>query len=223
MFKPSITLLSAAVCLALTGCAGTADKAPQQVKLLHDKQYDNALLKPFSGPYQGVPHFDKMDLALLEPAVDIAMADNLKEIEAIANNPAKPTFENTIVALEKSGAALDRIFTYYGIWSANLSSPEFRDIQSRVVPKYSAYSSKITQNTKLFKRIQAVYEGEEFQKLTPEEQRITKMRYDGFARNGATLTGDDAKRYAEINLELSKLHTKFANNVLADEKTMWFI
>ena len=218
MFKPSITLLSAAVCLALTGCAGTADKAPQQVKLLQDKQYDNALLKPFSGPYQGVPHFDKMDLALLEPAVDIAMADNLKEIEAIANNPAKPTFENTIVALEKSGAALDRIFTYYGIWSANLSSPEFRDIQSRVVPKYSAYSSKITQNTKLFKRIQAVYEGEEFQKLTPEEQRITKMRYDGFARNGATLTGDDAKRYAEINLELSKLHTKFANNVLADEE-----
>lgn len=218
MFKPSITLLSAAVCLALTGCAGTADKAPQQVKLLQDKQYDNALLKPFSGPYQGVPHFDEMDLALLEPAVDIAMADNLKEIEAIANNPAKPTFENTIVALEKSGAALDRIFTYYGIWSANLSSPEFRDIQSRVVPKYSAYSSKITQNTKLFKRIQAVYEGEEFQKLTPEEQRITKMRYDGFARNGATLTGDDAKRYAEINLELSKLHTKFANNVLADEE-----
>ncbi|MEI5637903.1 MULTISPECIES: M3 family metallopeptidase [unclassified Pseudoalteromonas] len=218
MFKPSITLLSAAVCLALTGCAGTADKAPQQVKLLQDKQYDNALLKPFSGPYQGVPHFDKMDLELLEPAVDIAMADNLKEIEAIANNPAKPTFENTIVALEKSGAALDRIFTYYGIWSANLSSPEFRDIQSRVVPKYSAYSSKITQNTKLFKRIQAVYEGEEFQKLTPEEQRITKMRYDGFARNGATLTGDDAKRYAEINLELSKLHTKFANNVLADEE-----
>ncbi|WP_419146859.1 M3 family metallopeptidase [Pseudoalteromonas 'SMAR'] len=218
MFKPTITLLSAAVCLALSGCAGTADKAPQQVKLLQDKQYDNALLKPFSGPYQGVPHFDKMDLALLEPAVEIAMADNLKEIESIANNPAKPTFENTIVALEKSGAALGRIFTYYGIWSANLSSPEFRDIQSRIVPKFSAYSSKITQNTKLFKRIQAVYEGEEYQQLTPEEQRITKMRYDGFARNGATLTGDDAKRYAEINLELSKLHTKFANNVLADEE-----
>ncbi|KJY97454.1 MULTISPECIES: M3 family metallopeptidase [Pseudoalteromonas] len=218
MFKPSITLLSAAVCLALAGCAGTAGQSQEPVKSLQSKQYDNVLLQEFSGPYQGVPHFDKMKLEDLEAALEIGMADNLKEIEVIANNPAKPTFENTIVALERAGAALDRVFTYYGLWSANISSPEFREIQSRVVPKFSEFSSKITQNQALFERVKAVYEGAEYKKLTAEEQRITWMRYNGFARNGATLKGEDAKRYADINLELSKLHTKFANNVLADEE-----
>ncbi|PCK31221.1 M3 family metallopeptidase [Pseudoalteromonas piscicida] len=218
MFKPSITLLSASICLALAGCAGTANKTQEPAKLVQDKQYDNVLLQEFSGPYQGVPQFNKMKLSDLEAALEIGMADNLKEIEAIANNPAKPTFENTIVALERTGDALDRVFTYYGLWSSNISSPEFREIQSRVVPKFSEFSSKITQNQKLFERVKAVYESAEYKKLTAEEQRITWMRYNGFARNGATLKGDEAKRYADINLELSKLHTKFANNVLADEE-----
>ncbi|MEJ6472755.1 M3 family metallopeptidase [Pseudoalteromonas piscicida] len=218
MFKPSITLLSASICLALAGCAGTANKTQEPAKLVQDKHYDNVLLQEFSGPYQGVPQFNKMKLSDLEAALEIGMADNLKEIEAIANNPAKPTFENTIVALERTGDALDRVFTYYGLWSSNISSPEFREIQSRVVPKFSEFRSKITQNQKLFERVKAVYESAEYKKLTAEEQRITWMRYNAFARNGATLKGDEAKRYADINLELSKLHTKFANNVLADEE-----
>ena len=159
-----------------------------------------------------------MSLSDLEPAFEKAMAINLKEIEAIANNPAPPTFENVIVALEKAGAELSRVYTYYGIWRSNKSSPEFREIQGKLSPKLSAFSTKIIQNEKLFSRVKAVYESDEMKQLTPEEQRVTWMRYNRFARNGATLDGEAKKRYAEINQELATLHTQFSNNVLADEE-----
>ncbi|WP_430270552.1 M3 family metallopeptidase [Pseudoalteromonas phenolica] len=218
--KLKISLLSAAVVVALSACSSTQSTSQQVESVVQkvEKQYDNILLQKYAGPYDGVPQFDKVTIADLEPALDIAIAENLAEIDAIANNPEKPTFQNTIVALEASGEALDRLFPYYGIWANNNSSPAFRELQGKLVPKFSAMSSKITQNKALFERIQAVYNSDEFKNLTAEEQRITWMRYNGFARNGATLSGDKAKRYAEINLELSGLHSKFGNNVLADEE-----
>ncbi|MFY8299681.1 M3 family metallopeptidase [Pseudoalteromonas sp. SS15] len=218
--KLKISLLSAAVVVALSACSTTQSTSQQVEPVVQkvEKQYDNILLQKYAGPYDGVPQFDKVTIADLEPALDIAIAENLAEIDAIANNPEKPTFQNTIVALEASGEALDRLFPYYGIWANNNSSPAFRELQGKLVPKFSAMSSKITQNKALFERIQAVYNSDEFKNLTAEEQRITWMRYNGFARNGATLSGDKAKRYAEINLELSGLHSKFGNNVLADEE-----
>ncbi len=147
------------------------------------------------------------------------MKINLAEIEAIANNTAAPTFENTIVAMEKTGYDLGRVFTYYGIWSSNQSSPEFRKIQAEMAPKLSAFFSKIRQNEKLFTRVQAVYNSDEVKTLTPEQQRLVLLTYNGFARNGATLTGEAKKRYADINQKLAGLHTKFGNNVLADEES----
>ena len=219
--KLKISLLSAAVVVALAACSSTESTTQKQAESVVqkvEKQYDNILLQKYAGPYQGVPQFDKVTLADLEPALDIAIADNLADIDAIANNPEKPTFENTIVALEASGDALNRLFPYYGIWANNNSSPEFRKLQGKLLQKFSVMSSKITQNKAIFERVQAVYKSDEFKSLTAEEQRITWMRYNGFARNGATLSGDEAKRYAEINMELSGLHTKFGNNVLADEE-----
>ncbi|GAB2677753.1 M3 family metallopeptidase [Aliiglaciecola aliphaticivorans] len=182
------------------------------------KQETNPLLAEYSGPYGGVPAFDKMDLALLIPALEKGMEINLAEIEAIINNPEPATFENTIVPLEKSGADLGRVFTYWGIWSSNKNSPEFREIQKEMVPKISAFSSKINQNEKLFARVKAVYESEEYKQLNSEQQRVTWLTYNGFARNGATLEGEAKKRYAAINQEVASLQTKFANNVLADEE-----
>lgn len=176
------------------------------------------LLAKWEGPYQGVPAFDKVSLKGLIPAIEEGMKLNLAEIEAIANNPESPTFENTIVAMESTGDELGRVFTYWGIWSANQSSPEFRKIQAEMAPKLSAFFSKINQNEKLFSRVQAVYNSEEVKSLTPEQQRLVLLTYNGFARNGATLEGDAKKRYAEINQRLAELHTKFGNNVLADEE-----
>jgi peptidyl-dipeptidase Dcp len=179
---------------------------------------DNVLMAEWTGPYGGVPAFDKMNLADVKPALEKGMEMSLAEIDEIANNPEAPTFENTIVAMERSGKELDRVFTYYGILSSNMSSPEFREIRTEMAPKLSEYTSKISQNAKLFERIKAVYESARQAPLEPDQQRVVALTYDRFAMNGAELEGEAKERYAAINKELSELYTKFSNNVLADEE-----
>lgn len=176
------------------------------------------LLSPYDGPYQGVPHFDEMNLDGLKVALEAGMEKSLAEVDAIANNPEPPTFANTIIALEKTGDELGRVFTYWGIWSSNMSSPEFRAIQGELSPKLSEFQSKINQNDKLFQRVKTVYESDVMDNLRPDQQRLVWLTYDGFASNGATLDGADKVRYAEINKRLATLHTDFGNNVLADEE-----
>lgn len=183
-----------------------------------DTTTSNMLLKKWTGPYGGVPAFDEMNLEDLKPALEKAMADKLSEIDAIASNPDDPSFENTIVAMEKSGSELDRVFAYYGIWSSNVSSEEFREIQKEMSPKISEFQSKITQNQKLFQRIKSIYEDSKKQKLEPDQQRVVELTYESYAMNGADLDSASKVRYAEINKELSLLYTDFSNNVLADEE-----
>ena len=178
----------------------------------------NVLLKAWTGPYGGVPAFDEMEVDYVKPALEQGMQMSLREIDRIANNPEPPTFENTIVAMEKSGEALDRVFTYYGIYSSNVSSPEFRDVQSEMAPKLSEYSSKILQNEKLFKRIKAVYENAQQKPLEDDQQRTVELIYKEFAMNGAELSPEKKERYAAINQELAKLYNRFSDNVLADEE-----
>ncbi len=216
----------------LIGCNGSEESKPEAVQLpaqvnnqnVGAKQADNVeqakaqLLAKWTGPYQGVPAFDKVSLSGLIPALEQGMANNLAEVELIANNPEPATFENTIVALEGTGSELDRVFSYWGIWSSNVSSPEFREIQAEMAPKISGFYSKINQNSKLFERVSAVYHSEAVKNLSADKQRLVLLTYNGFARNGATLSGDQKTRYADINQELAKLHTKFSNNVLADEE-----
>jgi peptidyl-dipeptidase Dcp len=207
-------LLTAACVVATVfalNCSGTVDKEA-------GVNSDNVLLADWSGPYGGTPAFDKMDLAALQPAFEQAMADHLAQIDEIANNQDAPTFENTIVAMERVGRPLGRLFSYYGIWSGNVSTPEFREIQGELAPKISEFNTKITQNEALFTRVRTVYEGEEMATLRPDQQRLTLLAYEGFARNGATLEGADKDRYAAINKRLAGLHTTYANNVLADEE-----
>lgn len=182
------------------------------------EQAKQLLLDKWQGPYQGVPAFDKVSLKGLIPAIEEGMTINLTEIDLIANNPEAPTFENTIVALEKTGQDLERVFTFWGIWSSNQSTAEFRNIQAEMAPKISEFSSKISQNVKLFTRVQTVYESEEAKALSPEQQRLILLTYNSFARHGATLKGEAKERYAEINQQLAGLHTQFGNNVLADEE-----
>jgi peptidyl-dipeptidase Dcp len=202
-----IAMVLGAVTLAWAQ-AGTGDEAAAP----------NPLLAEWTGPYGGVPAFDKMDLEALKPALEAGMASNLEEIEAIATNPEPPTLENTILAMERSGRVLDRVFTYWRIWSANRSSPEFRKIQREMAPRLSEFRSKITQNAALFARIKAVYDASQTTPLRPDQQRLVWLIYDGFARNGAMLEGKAKERYAAINQRLAELHTRFGNNVLADEE-----
>jgi len=216
MKKLTTSLLAASVLITLSACSPAPDKSAPKAD--NQPQYDNILLAEFTGPYGGVPAFDKMDLGLLKEALEIGMELSLAEHEAIANNPEPANFTNTIVAMERAGSALGRVFTYYGIWGSNQSSQEFRDIQREMVPQLSAFGSKISQNKALFERIKTVFESAEMNTLTQEEQRIVTNEYQGFVRSGALLNEADKKRYADINQELAALHTQFGNNVLADEE-----
>lgn len=191
-----------------------ADVAPAKAS----NEAGDTLLSPYDGPYGGVPHFDEMDIAGLKPALEAGMARNLAEIDAITDNPEPATFANTILPLEQSGGDLGRVFTYWGLWSSNISTPEFREIQQEMAPVLSDFFTKITQNDALFQRVKTVYESDELKTMAPDEQRLVWLVYDGFASNGATLEGDAKERYGAINNRLAELHTKFANNVLADEE-----
>jgi len=220
MNKPLVGIIAAAVVLGLSACTSTQQTSSNAALSTMNAEVvsNNVLLAEFEGPYGGVPAFDEMDLAKLVPALEYGMKKALSEYDVIANNPAPATFENTIVEMEKAGKELGRVFTYWGIWSSNKSSPEFRAIQREMVPKLSAYRSKISQNKALFERVKTVYESDEMSSLTGEEQRIVSNQYHNLVRNGALLNSDDQKRYAQINQELASLQTKFANNILADEE-----
>jgi peptidyl-dipeptidase Dcp len=208
----------------LMGCStATTDIQPTSSSVMTAdvqtvQQSKDLLLAKWQGPFEGVPAFDQVSLSGLVPAMEEAMALELAEVELIANNNEAPTFENTIIAMEGAGAELNRLFSYYGIWRSNKSSPEFRALQGEIGPKLSAFYSQINQNEKLFQRISAVYHSDETKAMSTANQRLVLLTYNGFARNGATLNAADKKRYAEINLQLSTLQTKFGNNVLADEE-----
>jgi len=187
----------------------------KQNEMEHDS---NILLKEWTGPYGGVPAFDEYRLENVVPALEKGMELHLKEIDEIANNSDPATFENTIVAMESAGKALDRVFRYYYLLRNNLSSTEYREIQTEMAPKISEYSSKISQNALLFERIKTVYDAAQVTPLEVDQQRVIQLVYVSFAMNGAELEGESKARYAEINRELSGLHTKFSNNVLSDEE-----
>ncbi len=180
------------------------------------------MLAEWTGPYGGVPRFDWINdpvyLQALQPAVEQGIAEHLAEIEVIADNPAPATFENTVVALEAAGDALSRVLVFRRIWSANESTPEFRLVQTKVAPLLADYESAISQNQALLKRLVAVQNSPQAERLSASEARLLKKTYDGFARNGATLTGKPAKRYAAIQKRLAELHTQFGANMLADEE-----
>ena len=114
----------------------------------------NPLMREWTGPYGGVPPFDEIRVEHFEPALEAGMEERLREVEQIANSSEKPDFGNTIAAMERSGSLLDRVQRMYSIWSGNMSTPEFQKVQREMAPRLAAFSDKITQNKKLFKRIE---------------------------------------------------------------------
>jgi len=177
----------------------------------------NPLLSEWTGPYGGLPPFDQVKVEFFKPALEAAMAENLSEIDKIANDSTPPTFENTIVAMEKAGQTLDRVGTIYNVWQSTMSSPDFQVVQREMAPKLAAFSDKITQNEKLFKRIEAVYNSPDKKKLTGEQQRLVWLDFTNFVRSGARLDAKSKARLTEINQQLATLFTKFSNNVLWEE------
>ncbi len=178
---------------------------------------ESILLEPWGGPYGGVPPWDKIDPDEFPGAFDTAIERSTRDVEAIADNPEPPTFENTIVAMEQAGSALDRLVSLFGVYSGNLNMGRIPEIEAEVMPKLSKHSDSILQNEKLFARIAHVYESDEMHTLTEAQRRLTKDRYESFVRQGATLDAEQKARLSEINSKLAALFTQFSQNVLADE------
>jgi peptidyl-dipeptidase Dcp len=211
-------MMSKSIKVAVLGTIILCISCKEEQKTNDKLMSDNILIEEWTGPYEGVPAFDKLSVDAIKTAVEEAMALNLAEIETIANNAEASTFENTIVPMESAGKALNRVFAYYGIMGSNVSSPEFRAVQTELAPKLSEFNSKISQNEKLFQRVKAVYDASQITALEPQAHRVVDLTYKGFEMNGANLNSEKKERYAAINKALSSLYTKFANNVLHDEE-----
>lgn len=181
----------------------------------------NPLLEDWVGNFGGIPPFDKVQIAQFKPALEAAMTENLAEIDKIANNKDAPTFENTIAAMERTGSALDRVSTIYGIWAGTMSSPEMRVVEREMGPKFAAMGDKITQNSALFKRIEAVYNSPKEKDWNAEKQRLTWRYYTNFVRAGAKLGAAEKARLSEINQKLAGLYTNFSQHLLADETDLF--
>lgn len=163
--------------------------------------------------------FSKISNADYEPAIEKAIAKAKAEVEAIAGNSAAPTFENTIVALDRSGQDLNRVLNiFFPLLSAD-ADDELMEISMRVNPKLSDYSTSIILDENLWKRVKAVYDGKDTLSLTPEQQMLLEETYNNFALSGANLQGEDREKFREISSELSGLTTLFGQNVLKELNT----
>ncbi|WP_306598105.1 M3 family metallopeptidase [Geothrix sp. 21YS21S-2] len=182
-----------------------------------------ALTAPWTGPFGGVPPWDQVRPADFAAAFDLAMADQRKAIKAIVDNPAAPTFENTIAALERSSRMLDRVNILTGVHFSTLKTGDVPRIEAETNPKLAAFADEITQNAGLFKRIEAVYAGLDKAALTPEQKRLTWLCRTNFVRAGALLTPAQKKRIQEINQELATVNTRFAQNVVAEESGLFTV
>ena len=177
----------------------------------------NPLLEEWTGPYNGVPPFDHVVVADFKPAIEAAIQEGLSEVNKIADDLSVPGFENTITALERSGKTLTRVQTIYSIWSSSMNTPEFNGVQREMAPKLAAYSDQVTQNEKLFRRIEAIYQSPDRNKLTAEQQRLVWRYYINFTLAGAKLDSAAKTSVSTINQQLAKLFTRFNQNLLADE------
>jgi len=177
------------------------------------------LLAPWSGPFGGVPPFGKFKVADIKTAMDEGIAQQLAEIDQIANDANPPDYANTIVALERAGQPLNRAAAVFGIYTSTMNDDEMQKIQTDVSPKLAALQDKIVQNGKLFARVAAVYEKRDALKLNPEQQRLLWLDYTGFVRQGAKLDDAAKKQLADLNQQLATLSTKFSQNLLAEEGT----
>ena len=174
--------------------------------------------KPFSNIHSTAP-FSQISNADFEPAIARGIELARKEIKAIADNPEPPTFENTIVALDRSGADLNRVLNiFYPLLSAD-ADDELMAISMKDTPILSDYSTSIVLNEKLWKRIKTVYDNRSSLTLTPEQKMLLEQSYESFAQSGATLEGDDREAYRRLSSQLSELTTLFGQNVLKELNT----
>ena len=175
----------------------------------------NPLLEPYKTIHQTIP-FNEIKNENYVPAFQEAMKQHSAEIDAIVSNPAAPTFENTIEALEKSGSLLSKVGSpFYNLLSSE-TNDELQAIAEKISPLLTEHGNSVKLNEKLFARVKVVYSQKDKLKLTPEQQMLLKNTYEGFANNGANLSDADKAIYRELSKELNLLTLQYGQNVLKE-------
>ncbi|WP_420606915.1 M3 family metallopeptidase [Novosphingopyxis sp.] len=192
------------------------DESPKVMPKSNDT---NSLLNPWTGPYQGVPQWDEVEASDFPGAFRLGMAGTKAEYETILANPEAPTFANTMEPLELAGEEIGRVFSYWGVYTSNLSSPEVRAIQSEWSPKLSAFFNELNFDPRLFARVKSLYDRRESLNLDPEQMRLVTRQYEDLVRGGALLTPEQKQEIIRIETELASQFSDFSNKVLADEES----
>ncbi len=176
-----------------------------------------ALLAPWPGPYGGLPPFDVATPAAIERAFGIALGRKRAEVRAIADNPAPPTFENTVEALEDSGRELRRVSVVYQVFASTMGTPEMQEAEKNVAPLLPVLEDEVAHDDALFARIESVWQGREAAGLTKEQARLTELLRDRLKRRGAGLGPEAKKRLGEINARVAALQARFNQNLVTDQ------
>jgi peptidyl-dipeptidase Dcp len=172
---------------------------------------------PSTLPFHAPP-FDKIKDEDYQPAIESGMAEELSEIQAIADNSAAPTFENTLVAMEKTGQLLERVMAAFDAVTEANTNPLLQKVRTDEAPKLAAHHDAIYLNPKFFGRVAAIYKQRESLKLDPESLRLVEVTYDRFVRSGANLSDADKVELKKLNEEISTLSTAFSTKLLAATK-----
>ena len=223
---------AAAFTLILAGCdavrtpgsettvetAETETAAPETVDVdIAAVSAENPLLQDWDTPY-GIPPFAEIDDEHYLPAVQVAITELEAEIDAIANNPDAPTFENTIVALDKSGGALSRVTLTFSNITNTDTNDRLQELATEIWPQVTAVNNSINFNEALFERVSAVRDAAPTLDLDEQDLRLIELTYRGFERAGATQSAEVKDQVAAINKEMSSLTTQFSQNLLASTK-----
>ncbi len=177
------------------------------------------LTKPWTGPFNGVPPFDRITPEMFPPALDMSFAEARADVNRIANNPAAPTFANTIAALEASAPTLDRVAAMFFLQTANMNTDAYQALDRDWSPKFAALQDELYLNDKLFRRIATLYDSRATLGLEPDQLRLLTRTYEGFVRQGARLSPADKTKLSAMNQELANLFTDFSQRLQKDEET----
>jgi peptidyl-dipeptidase Dcp len=177
------------------------------------------ILAPWTGPYGGVPAWDKVTPAMFPAAFERGMADARAKFAAIRDNPAAPTFANTIEAQQKSVSALTRVYPLWGVYQSNLASPQVQGIAKEWSPKLSAFATELSLDPRMFQRVKALHDKRQTLGLNAQQMRLLERTYRDYVTSGALLTEPQKAEIKRINGALATAYTEFSRRVLADEET----
>jgi peptidyl-dipeptidase Dcp len=218
-----VQLFSKVLLFAACGCTAAAISMTTTAAIAQTASFgpENPFYASSNLPFHAPP-FDRIKESDYQPAIEAGMAEQEREMDAIANNPAAPSFQNTFVEMEKTGQLLNRAQAAFSAVAGANTNPYLQNVQRELAPKLAAHHDAIYLNPKLFARVGAVYEKRADLHLDPERDRLVKIVYDEFVHSGAALSDSDRDKLKKLNEEASKLEDEFSRGLLEAAKKAAF-